>query len=119
MRETIKDIDRLQHILEISITLLESKEQYSFEEVQRSPILYFGFVKHVEMIGEAVYMLTKDFRETHTEVPWRDIEAMRHILVHGYYAINPHQLWQVVEQDIPIIKPFIEKYITEQKNSNK
>lgn len=41
MRETIKDIDRLQHILEISITLLESKEQYSFEEVQRSPILIF------------------------------------------------------------------------------
>lgn len=33
--------------------------------------------------------------------------------VHGYYAINPHQLWQVIEQDIPTIQPIIENYITE------
>lgn len=113
MREAIKDKDRLQHILDISNVLLEQKQKYTFEEVQANPILYYGFVKHIEMIGEAVYMLTIQFRETHTTIPWRDIESMRHVLVHGYYAINPRQLWTVIEQDIPEIKPFIEKYIQE------
>ena len=113
MREAVKDKVRLEHILNISNVLIEQKAKYTFEEVQADPILYYGFVKHVEMIGEAVYMLTLQFRESHTEVPWRDIEAMRHVLVHGYYAINPNQLWQVIEQDIPKIIPFIEKYILE------
>lgn len=111
MRDPIKDLDRLQHILAISNVLLEWRQKYTFEEIQANPILYYGFVKHVEMIGEAVYMLTADFRNTHSELPWRDIESMRHVLVHGYYAINPNQLWQVIEQDIPIIKPQIEKYL--------
>lgn len=113
MREPIKDSDRLQHILDISVVLLDWCQKYTFEEVQANLILYFGFVKHVEMIGEAVYMLTPDFRNTHPELPWRDIESMRHVLVHGYYAINPNQLWQVIEQDIPVIKPQIEKYLIE------
>ena len=113
MRESIKDIDRLHHILEISDTLLEWKQQYSYEQVNANPILYYGFVKHVEMIGEAVYMLTRSFCDTHPELPWKDIEGMRHVLVHGYYSINPHQLWQVIEQDIPVIRPQIENYIKE------
>ena len=111
MREPVKDIDRLNHIRDISIVLLEWKQQYTFDQVQANPILYYGFVKHVEMIGEAVYMLSSQFRETHDSLPWRDIESMRHVLVHGYYAINPHQLWQVIEQDIPVILPKIESFI--------
>ena len=39
-------------------------------------------------MGEAVYKLTKEFKESHTETPWRMIEKMRHILVHDYYQIN-------------------------------
>lgn len=116
MREPIKDLDRLQHILDISNVLLEWRQKYTFDEVQSNPILYYGFVKHVEMIGEAVYMLTADFRNSHKELPWRDIESMRHVLVHGYYAINPNQLWQVIEQDIPVIKPQIERYLKEYKD---
>ena len=37
-------------------------------------------------------MLTKEFREAHPEVNWRQIEGMRHVLVHGYYNIDPMSL---------------------------
>lgn len=69
---------------------------------------FFGFVKHIEIIGEAVYMLTKEFRAAHPEVEWEAIEGMRHVLVHGYYTIRPEQVWQVVEVDVPALKPQIE-----------
>ena len=49
-----------------------------------STLIFYGFTKYVEIIGEAVYMLTKDFREVHLDVNWRQIEKMRHVLVHGY-----------------------------------
>ena len=52
MRDPIQDLDRLQHILAISNVLLEWRQKYTFEEIQANPILYYGFVKHVEMTSK-------------------------------------------------------------------
>ena len=68
----------------------------------------------MEVIGEAVYMLTKEFRESHCDVNWRQIEKMRHVLVHGYYTIAPESLWDTIQEDIPELKPWIEKYLAEE-----
>ena len=111
MREKIKDKGRLEHILSSIVIILNNKNRYEYEDVINDPIVFYGFVKHVEIIGEAVYMLTKEFRETHTEVEWDVIEGMRHVLVHGYYKIKPNQLWNTIENDIPKLKPLIESYI--------
>ena len=111
MREKIKDKGRLEHILSSIDIILNNKNRYEYEDVINDPIVFYGFVKHVEIIGEAVYMLTKEFRETHTEVEWDVIECMRHVLVHGYYKIKPNQLWNTIENDIPKLKPLIESYI--------
>ena len=113
MREKIKDKGRLEHILNSINTLLVNKERYTYNDIVEDSIIFYGFVKHVEIIGEAVYMLTKEFREEHSEVEWDAIEGMRHVLVHGYYKIRPKQLWNTIERDIPELKPFIEKYIKE------
>jgi len=44
---------------------------------------------------------------------WRQIERMRHVLVHGYYTIDPESLWDTIEVDIPELKPWIVKYLSE------
>ena len=111
MREKIKDKGRLEHILSSIDIILNNKNRYEYEDVINDPIIFYGSVKHVEVIGEAVYMLTKEFRETHPEVEWDVIEGMRHVLVHGYYKIRPNQLWNTIENDIPKLKPIIESYI--------
>ena len=113
MRERVRDKGRLEHILNAIDVLLKNKERYTFDQIVADPIVFYGFVKHVEIIGEAVYMLTKEFSETHTEVDWVVIEGMRHVLVHGYYKIRPKQLWNTIEQDIPELKPLIEQYYNE------
>ena len=68
MRERVRDKGRLEHILNAIDVLLKNKERYTFDQIVADPIVFYGFVKHVEIIGEAVYMLTKEFRETHREV---------------------------------------------------
>lgn len=119
MREAIRDKGRLEHILSSINIILDNKDRFSFEQIKSDPIIFFGFVKQVEIIGEVVYMLTKDFRASHNEVEWDVIEGMRHILVHGYYQIKPEQLWETIEKDIPKLKPSIEKYLAEFSNESK
>ena len=114
MREQIKDKGRLEHILQAINDIQEYHKQYTYDDVKNSKFVFYGFTKFVEVIGEAVYMLTKEFRESHQEVNWRVIEKMRHVLVHGYYTIEPESLWDTIENDIPELKPWIEKYLAEQ-----
>ena len=113
MREKIRDKERLEHIRAAIDVLLANKGRHSLEEVAADPIVFYGFVKHVEIIGEAVYMLTKEFRASHPEGEWNDIERMRHVLVHGYYHIRPSQLWETIQTNIPELKPVIDRLIAE------
>lgn len=113
MRETVKDRGRLEHILDAVNMIIANKEKYTLESIKNDSIAFYGFAKLVEIIGEAVYMLTKEYREAHKDINWRIIEKMRHVLVHGYYTINPDDLWQTVEEDIPALKPQIERLLNE------
>lgn len=117
MREKVKDKGRLEHILDAINGILSEKELYTLEQVKESKLLFYGFTKYVEIIGEAVYMLTKEFRECHTDVDWKQIERMRHVLVHGYYMVDPESLWDTIQNDIPELKPYIEQYLDEITNS--
>lgn len=55
MREEVRDIERLQHIIEATNVLVNYVEHHTLEQAQSDPVVYFGLVKHVEIIGEAVY----------------------------------------------------------------
>lgn len=116
MREEVRDVERLSHMLEAINVLINYKEHHTLEEAKSDPVVYFGLVKHVEIIGEAVYKLTHEFRDAHPVLNWADIERMRHVLVHGYYKIRPNQLWETIISDIPEIKPIIEQLILQEKS---
>lgn len=113
MREKIRDRERLQHMMDAINVIIDRKDAYTLEQMQSDPIIFFGFVKQVEIIGEAVYKLTKEFVASHPEVEWEVIEGLRHVLVHGYYKIKPYQLWSTIQNDIPQLKPYIEHYLSE------
>ena len=55
MREEVRDIERLSHMLEAINVLINYKEHHTLADAKSDPIVYFGLVKHVEIIGEAVY----------------------------------------------------------------
>ena len=115
MRDPLKDLGRLQHMFEMAILLESEKTKYSLDQIRNDRVAFFGLSKIVEIIGEAAYKITKEFKESHKDLPWKQIEGMRHILVHGYFSISPEVLWDVIENDIPSMIPVIDRYIDELK----
>ncbi len=115
MREPIKDKGRLEHMLEMAMNLDEARKKHNFIEIQQDKILFFGLSKMVEILGEAAYKISNDFKEANSELPWRQIMGMRHILVHGYYTVSPEILWDVIEHDIPNLIPILRNYISQFK----
>lgn len=113
MREVVKDRGRLEHI----ITAIENVEEFTKdidkETFVNSKILFFAVVKNIEIVGEAAYMLTKEYKQKHQIVPWLVIEKMRHVLVHGYYTISPDKVWETIEEDLPVLKKQIQTLLSE------
>ena len=114
MRDALKDIGRIQHMHEMAVLLETEKDKLSIEAIIKDRVLFYGLSKMIEIIGEAAFMITKDYKQEHLELPWRQIEGMRHILVHGYFSISPEVLWDVIQNDIPVLRPILERYLDEQ-----
>ncbi|MDR2938167.1 MAG: DUF86 domain-containing protein [Prevotellaceae bacterium] len=109
MRELIRDRGRLEHILDAIEKALEFTENVEFEEFTTNALLRYGVAKCVEIVGEASYKLTKEFREQHPEIEWRDIISMRHILVHGYYQTKDSIVWDTVKKYLPHLNEQVKK----------
>ena len=116
MRETIRDIDRLRHIDECIEHINDFLKGKSFEDMKADVMCFHAVVYNIMIIGEAANLLTKEFREEHTDVPWRDIVDMRNALVHGYIATNASLVWDTCTNDLPALNIEITKYINELNN---
>ena len=112
MRETIKDLSRIQHIQKAIYNLERFLEGKAVEDIENESILFYAVVKNLEIIGEAAYMLSKDFISANQEINWQDYIKLRHVMVHGYYTINPKIVFEICMDDIPKLKPFILKYLS-------
>ncbi len=113
MREHSRDKERLAHILDAIQIIENGLAAYPKDELLNTPLLYYGLVKQVEIIGEAANMLTQEFRNEHTDVDWRPIVNMRNVLVHDYIHISKDMLWYTLTQDIPDFKQHIVRYLAE------
>ena len=110
MREKPKDINRLSHIIEAIDNLFEFTKGISFDEYKGNKILRFAVIKNLEIIGEAAYLLTIEFKEKHPEVEWKVIIGMRHVLVHGYYQISDEMVWATIQTELYPLKEKVELY---------
>ena len=108
MREPIRDRERLEHMLEAINRLLANTNGMDWEHIHENEVFYYGLVKSIEIIGEAAYHLTKEFREAHSEIPWNLIIRMRHVLVHDYYQIDEKEVQYVIEDNlVPLHKQIV------------
>ena len=115
MREPARDPGRIAHMLLAIGKIEEYTKDVTFEQFVADSMRMHATIYNIQVIGEAAYKLTKEFKEQYKQIPWPLIEKMRHVLVHDYYRIVPEAVWDVVTADIPSLKPSL---MTIQKTIN-
>ena len=104
MREKNKDKARLLHIIEAIDNIFEFTNNKTFETYRQNKMLRFAIIKNLEIIGEAAYLLTNEFKKEYSEIEWHALIGMRHVLVHGYYQIRDEIVWATIETDFPPLR---------------
>jgi len=111
MKGKIGDKQRLAHILE-SIEELESYTSGSnLDTFLQNSMMKFASVKQIEIIGEAANHISDETKEKFSEIQWRQITGLRHVLVHEYFGIDSRLIWQIIVDDIPALKNKIKEVL--------
>jgi uncharacterized protein with HEPN domain len=108
MKERIRDKSRLEHILMSIENVFEFTHGMTFDDYTADKKGKFAVVKNLEIIGEAAYKLSENFKEKHIEIVWERIIKMRHVLVHGYYQVEDFIVWEVIQNDLQSLKEKIQ-----------
>ena len=104
MKGKIGDSQRLFHILD-SIKEIEAyTANASLDTFLKNSMMRFASIKQIEIIGEAASYISEETRNQFSEIQWRQIVGLRHILVHEYFGIDTHLVWQIIINDIPKLK---------------
>ena len=104
--------DRLEHILNETIYLIEIRKNLTCkEDIERDETLKRSVVRSLEVIGEATKALPRKLLENHQNIDWRSIAGMRDSLIHRYFQINYEVVWIVIQNKIPELSAEVRKML--------
>lgn len=95
----------LEHIFEAidraSAYVQDIPDPASFE---KNGMARDAVVRNIEIIGEAATKILKAdpaFIARHPEIPWQQMSAMRHRMIHDYFEVDYEIVWLTVKADLP------------------
>jgi len=82
-----------------------------FEEFRDDDKTVSAVVRKLEIIGEATKNIPDEVRQRYPKLPWREMAKIRDKLIHGYFVVDHQIVWKVIEEELPLLKPQIEKIL--------
>lgn len=111
MREPSRDPGRLADILDAVNNVASFIDGVEYDTFVQDKMRYFAVLKNIEIIGEASYMLSQEFKDAHSDIPWDQITKMRHVLVHDYSTVLPNIIWETALTEVPALKEQIKQLL--------
>ena len=98
----------LRHIEESIESIFDFVGKAEYEDFSNNRMMVSAVVRELEIIGEAANNMSQEFRDSHPEIPWRDMIEMRNVLIHEYFGVIVETVWKTIQKDLPPLKKEVE-----------
>ena len=105
------DRQRLLYILEAISEIENYTNSTNLKLFLNNSMMRFACIKQIEIIGEAANYISPETKAIFSDIEWNQIIGMRHILVHEYFGMDFDLIWQVIINDLPILKQKVAKVL--------
>jgi uncharacterized protein with HEPN domain len=115
MRPT--DTAYLQHVLDAILKVesyLRGLDESAFLADSRTQD---AVVRQLEIIGEAAKKVSSEARGRTPDTPWQDIAGMRDKLIHDYFSVDLHRVWNTAKRDLPALKATVIRLLEGEQGS--
>lgn len=72
----------------------------------------------VETIGEAAKNIPEEVKTKYLQLPWKEMAGTRDKIAHFYFGIDYEIVWKIIKEELPKIRPIIEKMLEEIKEDD-
>lgn len=109
-----KDVFILESIIDFCDRIANSIQKYGddFGVFENDLDFQDSCQLRIIQIGENVSSLSDNFKESHPEIPWKNIVGTRNIIVHDYGVISNQKVWETLKNDIPALRDFCASQIS-------
>jgi len=94
----------LYHILECIELIEKYTRGMSFQNFKKDRKTVDAVIRNFEIIGEASNKISKEFRHSHPEIPWRSLIGLRNILIHDYMGVDINAVWGNIKKELSPLK---------------
>ena len=81
----------------------------TLQDLQRDTLLLDAVAFNLIVVGEAAGKVPPEIRSVYPEVPWSQVVGLRNIIAHEYFGLDLDIIWDVVQNELPILQQVVEK----------
>lgn len=96
--------DYFQDIFQAASYALAFTDNVSFEQFAGNMEKLFAVLRALEIIGEAARQIPESVQKAYPTLPWREMIAMRNVVIHEYFGVDKEVIWRTVREDLPALQ---------------
>lgn len=93
----------LEDILSAIEKIKSFTDGINFDQFRQDDLRADAVLHNLEIIGEAAKHLPDELKESHTNIEWRKISALRDIVAHEYFGVSLEIVWDILQNKIPAL----------------
>jgi len=103
----------LQDMLDALAQISEYATGQDHQSLSRDAMRLDAIVRRLEIVGEAARKVSEELKRQHPDVPWGEIDGMRHRIVHDYANVDTATVWDTVKADVPALQAQLRAILTQ------
>lgn len=101
------DLAYIENILDCIRKINEFSNGLSLSDFKTNEMVQDAIIRNIEIIGEASKKISKETKQIHHKIPWKEIAGMRDKLIHDYLGVDVIVVWKTIREDIPVLDELI------------